>query len=397
MVAQAQTFAVIHNFTGGSDGDYPYSGVTLDRAGNLEGTASGGGINYQGAVYKMTHGGSGWIVTSLYEFAGGNDGALPEARVIVGPDGNLYGTTVAGGTNNNCGGEYPGCDTVFELSPPATICKSIQCPWNETVLYRFPGGAEGASPGTGDLLFDSQGNIYGTTEYGGGDNAGTVYKLTPSHGTWVYSVIYRFTGLQDGRYPVAGVIMDGAGNLYGTTAFSGSGNGGTVYELSPSGSGWTETTLHAMNPSTEGDYIQAGMIFDSAGNLYGAAAAGGLDGSGSVFKLTHEGADWDLSVLYYNFGEAGGGYEGPAASLAMDQSGALYGTSVGWNDGDDFGTVFKLTPSNGGWVYTLLHQFDITDGDYVFGGVTLDANDNLYGTAYQGGSAGSGTVWMMTP
>jgi uncharacterized repeat protein (TIGR03803 family) len=396
MIAQAQALAVIHNFTGGSDGDYPYSGVTLDRAGNLEGTASGGGINYQGAVYKLTHGGSGWIVSSLYEFTGGNDGAHPEARVIVGPDGNLYGTTVAGGSNNNCGGEYPGCGTVFELSPPATICKSIQCPWNETVLYRFPGGPSGGVPGAGDLVFDSQGNIYGTTEYGGGNDTGTVYELTRSNGTWVHSVIYKFTGGQDGGYPMAGLIVDAAGNLYGTTQRGGIGNGGTVYELSPLGSGWTETTLHAMNPATEGEYIQAGLIFDSAGNLYGAAAAGGLDGSGSVFKLTHDGADWNLSVLYYNFGVGGGGYEGPAASLAVDQSGALYGTSVGWNDGDNFGTIFKLTPSNGGWVYKLLHQFDITDGDYVFGGVTLDASDNLYGTAYEGGGLGGGAVWRLT-
>lgn len=392
VIAQAQNLTVIHNFTGGFDGDYPESGVTLDRAGNLEGTAFGGGSADLGAVYKLIQKDSSWTVSALHEFTGDNDGAHPAARVIAGPDGNLYGTTVAGGSNMNCG-EYTGCGTVFELSPPATICKSILCPWTETVLYRFPGGPMGGMPGTGDLAFDIQGNIYGTTESGGGRDAGTIYKLTPSNGTWVHSVIYNFTGLQDGGYPMAGVILDAAGSLYGTTQSGGSGNGGTIYELSPSGSGWIEKTLHALNSSTDGAYIQAGLIFDSAGNLYGAAAAGGPNGSGTVFELTPSAGSWNFTVLYDNFGD-GGGYEGPAAGLAMDQSGTLYGTSVGWNDGDNFGTIFKLTPSNGGWVYTLLHQFDITDGDLVFGGVALDAGDNLYGTAFDGG-IGGGTVWML--
>jgi uncharacterized repeat protein (TIGR03803 family) len=192
---------------------------------------------------------------------------------------------------------------------------------------------------------------------------------------------------------MAGVIADAAGNLYGTTQSGGSGNGGTIYELSPSGSGWSESTLHALNSSTEGAYIQAGLIFDSAGNLYGAAAAGGPNGSGTVFQLAPSGDNWNFTVLYANFGE-GGGYEGPAASLAIDQTGALYGTSVGWNDGNNFGTIFKLTPSNGGWVYTLLLQFNLNDGGMPFGGVTLDAGDNLYGTTSEAAASG-GTVWML--
>ncbi|MGD0932221.1 MAG: choice-of-anchor tandem repeat GloVer-containing protein [Candidatus Korobacteraceae bacterium] len=392
VIAQAQTLTSLHAFTGGLDGGFPESGVTLDRAGNLEGTAFEGGSAGLGAAYKLVHNGANWTASALHEFTGGTDGARPAARVMVGPDGSLYGTTVAGGSNSNCG-EYTGCGTVFQLSPPASICKAVLCPWNETVLYRFPGGPDGGVPGTGDILFDRQGNIYGTTQSGGAHDAGTVYMLTPSNGTWVHSVIYSFTGGQDGGYPMAGVIADAAGNLYGTTQSGGSGNGGTIYELSPSGSGWSESTLHALNSSTEGAYIQAGLIFDSAGNLYGAAAAGGPNGSGTVFQLAPSGDNWNFTVLYANFGE-GGGYEGPAASLAIDQTGALYGTSVGWNDGNNFGTIFKLTPSNGGWVYTLLLQFNLNDGGMPFGGVTLDAGDNLYGTTSEAAASG-GTVWML--
>ena len=147
VIAAAQTLTGLHAFTGGLDGGFPESGVTLDRAGNLEGTAFEGGSASLGAVYKLTHNGSNWIASGLHEFAGGSDGARPAARVIVGPDGSLYGTTVAGGSNNSCG-EYTGCGTVFQLSPPASICKAVLCPWNETVIYRFPGGPDGGVPGS---------------------------------------------------------------------------------------------------------------------------------------------------------------------------------------------------------------------------------------------------------
>ncbi len=392
--AQAQTYTILHEFTGGFDGDSPEAGLTIDRSGNLEGTDFSGGLADQGTVFKLVHSGSSWTVSPLYSFVGGTDGAHPQARVIVGPDGNLYGTTYSGGTGNCL--EFPGCGVVFKLSPPPTFCRSVQCPWNETVLYRFPGGPAGGNPGLGDLLFDSQGNIYGTTESGGEMGLGTVYELTPSNGTWVETVLHRFSGGTDGAVPEAGVIMDSAGNLYGTTVGGGLGQSGTVFELSPSGSGWTEQILHSFQSQTDGDYLTAGVIFDRSGNLYGAAQGGGPTGGGTVFELTPSGGSWTFAVLY-SFANLGNGGDGPYSSLIMDQTGSLYDTTPGWNDGGNAGTIFKLTPSGGGWTYTLLHQFDFNDGYFPVGGVTLDASGNLYGTTSGGGTAGPGVAWEFTP
>jgi uncharacterized repeat protein (TIGR03803 family) len=392
--AQAQTYTILHEFTGGFDGDSPEAGLTIDRSGNLEGTDFSGGSADQGTVFKLVHSGSRWTVSPLYSFAGGTDGAHPQARVIVGPDGNLYGTTYSGGTGNCL--EFPGCGVVFKLSPPSTFCRSVQCPWNETVLYRFPGGPAGGNPGLGDLLFDSQGNIYGTTESGGEMGLGTVYELTPSNGTWVETVLHRFSGGTDGAVPEAGVIMDSAGNLYGTTVGGGLGQSGTVFELSPSGSGWTEQILHSFQSQTDGDYLTAGVIFDRSGNLYGAAQGGGPTGGGTVFELTPSGGSWTFAVLY-SFANLGNGGDGPYSSLIMDQTGSLYDTTPGWNDGGNAGTIFKLTPSGGGWTYTLLHQFDFNDGYFPVGGVTLDASGNLYGTTSGGGTAGPGVAWEFMP
>ena len=223
---QAQTFNVIHSFTG-PDGANPLAGLTIDRAGNLYGTTWAGGTASCyfkfgcGTVFKMKHAGSGWVLTPLYSFSGG-DGLGPEDRVIFGPDGTLYGETTYGqGYDCSCG-------NVFNLKPPPTRPATPFSPWNDSVLHQFyPGAGEGDEPG-GDIVFDSAGNIYGTTESGGNDRfcgglgCGTVYQLTPSNSGWIETVLYEFTDGTDGEYPSGGVIVDQAGNLYGTapqTAF----------------------------------------------------------------------------------------------------------------------------------------------------------------------------------
>lgn len=280
-------------------------------------SAAFGGTANNGTVFRLTHNGSGWSFHPLYSFAGGMNGSEPKARVIIGPDSNLYGTTYAGG-EGSCS-QNPGCGVVFEVSPPATFCRNVLCPWNQTVLYRFPGGASGGIPGSGDLLFDSQGNIYGTTQIGGAFDAGTVYKLTYSNGSWVQTVLYSFTGGFDGANPVGGVIMDAAGNLYGTTYMGGANNSGTIYKLTPAGSNWIETTLPALQSSTDGNATTAGLVFDRAGNLYGAASGQGPNGGGTVFELSPSGGNWIFSVLVAFAPGNGGG--GPAASLTMDADG----------------------------------------------------------------------------
>ena len=402
--AQAQTYTVLHNFTGGQDGANPTAGLTVDRTGNLYGTSFFGGYSNGdcdpggcGAVFKLTHKGSGWIFSPLYSFQGDNDGTSPNARVTIGPNGILYGTTLSGGGFN--GG------TVFSLRPPVSACKTSLCPWSESVLYRFTNFLYGSSPGSGDVVFDQAGSLYGTTTQGGSGTCGAgpcgvVYKLTPSNGGWTESVIYNFTGTSNGNGPNAGVIFDQAGNLYGTTLYGGSmtcgGLGcGTVFQLSPSESGWTENVLYAFQNGSSGAYPMAGLIFDPSGNLYGTTS-GLQNGKSTVFELTPSGGNWTFAPLYRL-----GGNGGSAASLIMDAAGNLYGTT--WNGGaSGNGSVFKLASSGGGWTYTSLHDFcangpPCNDGAQPWGNVVLDANGHLYGTAYAGGADNYGVVFEITP
>jgi len=384
--ALAQTFTVIHNFSGGQDGSQPVAGLTMDKAGNFYGTASAGGAGY-GTVFKLTHKNSAWIVNPLYSFMGGNDGAGPVATMVVGPNGTLYGSTAAGG-GGACSKiyEYSGCGTIFNLRPGAAACKTALCPWTETVLYRFAGGSDGAYP-IGQLLFDQSGDIFGTTaDYLQFVSSGTVFELTPSGGGFVKSLAHRFSG-SDGQYPAAGVIFDQSGNLYGTTYYGGAHSDGAVYELTPSGSGWTEKVLYSFQNGSDGANPAAGLTADNLGDLYGATTAGG-SGGGTVFALSNG----TFSVLY-SFAGSGG----PASSLIMDSAGNLYGTTVG--DGAyGEGNVFKLTPSGGGWTYSDLYEFTGgSDGGNPFGSLVLDANGNLLGTTEGGGANGDGVIFEITP
>ena len=396
--AQAQTFTVLHTFTGGQDGKNPDAGLTLDQAENLYGTAIFGGYKEGhcdpvgcGTVFKLTRKNSQWVFAPLYSFQGGDDGTSPEATVTVGPDGTLFGTTTYGGSTN--GG------TVYDLRPSPKICTHALCPWAETVLYAFKDdccSGDGIFPAAGVVL-DGAGNLYGTTSLGGSrGGAGTVYELAPSGLGWTETILHGF-GLPDGITPNAGVIFDKAGNLYGTTEQGGEYGEGTVYELTPSGDEWTETILHSFNGS-DGDAIYAGLIFDQLGNLYGAAYSGGTDGAGTVFELTPSNGNWSISRLY---AFSGGQANGPAASLTMDAAGNLYGTgSAGGAYG--YGVVFELTPANGSWTYNDLHDFSGgSDGAYPYSSLVFDANGNLYGTTTYGGLAqgfsGFGVVFEITP
>ncbi len=402
-VTQAQTLTVLHNFTGAQDGATPFAGLTVDAAGNLYGAAANGGVQPCswhtgfgcGTVFKLSRRTS-WTFSLLYAFQGVDDGAYPIGNVTVGSDGGLYGTTAVGG-GGTCGlGVLLGCGTVFNLRPPARPCKNVLCPWTETVLYRFPGAAAGFFP-EGALTFDSSGNMYSTTDEGSiANGGGVVFELTPSASGWNESVLHEFTGLApDGSLPASGVIFDSAGNIYGTTPDGGGLEGGTVYKLSPSGSGWTISYPYAFQFPNILPY--GGLISDRSGNLYGTTLVG--DGAGSVFELVSHGGSWSYQLLAALPGQRSA--MGPYSSLAMDAAGALYGTT--YNGGSSpnchlgCGTIFKLTPSNGAWVYTLLHEFTGTEGALPYAGVVLDADGNLYGTATQGGTYNLGVVWKLTP
>lgn len=391
--AQAQTLNVIHTFTGAGDGANPEGGVILDRAGDLYGTAFGGGVGY-GIVYEITQSGSGWIVTPIYTFKGGNDGASPVARVILAPDGTLYGTTESGG-GGSCN-ENTGCGTVFKLSPPTTGCASAICPWTETVLYRFSGGSDGALP-RAEVVLDQSGNIYGTTFSGGSSNCGTVFKLTPSGSGWTESVLYSYPcypGLQN-DYSSPAVIFDRNGNLYGVTDAGGTYNQGTVFELVPSGSGWTANVLHAFSGEEDGVTPEAALMSDGSGNLYGSTTGSGPNGGGTVFELTPSGSNWTFAVLYSLPGTAD--LLGIWNKLVMDQAGNLYSTTIG-RGAYGGGSVFELTHPGGVWTYTSLHDFTGgSDGWNPYANLVLDTTGNLYGTTFQGGTYGYGVAFEITP
>ena len=390
--AWAQTFTVIHNFAGGQDGSQPVSGLAIDKAGNFYGTASAGGAGF-GTVFKLVRKNSAWVLNPLYSFAGGNDGAGPVATPVLGPNGTLYGSTAAGG-GGGCSKiyEYSGCGTIFNLKPGVSACKTALCPWSETVIYHFAGGGDGAYP-IGELHFDQSGNIFGTTaDYLQFVSAGTVFELTPSGGGWTKSLVHRFsTSGSDGQYPASGVISDQASNLYGTTYNGGAHGNGTVYQLTPSGSGWSESILYSFSGS-DGTDVAAGLVFDGAGNLYGGTTAGGT-GGGTIFGLTPSGGGhWTLTVLNSFTGSGG-----PASTLIMDSAGNLYGTTTA--DGAyGAGNVFKLSRAGEGWVYTDVYDFTGgSDGASPIGSLVLDANGNLYGTAEAGGANGEGVIFELTP
>jgi len=401
--AHAQTYTVIHTFMGGADGDEPNYGLTIDASGNLYGTTFSGDFG-TGTVFMLSPENSSWVLTPLYMFTGGNDGAAPYAAVVFGPDGSLYGTTGFGGIQNSecmTGGGKKGCGTVFNLT-------AANGSWTETVLYDFLGSSDGALPYGARLIFDQAGNLYGTAFSGGGGSCpgspsgcGVVYELTPSNGGWTQSVLYSFTGGNDGAHPWAGVILDQSGNLYGTTEFGGNSTScpsgcGVVYELLPSNGGWTEKVLYTFQNQQDGAQPYAGLIFDSSGNLYGATTSGGTGGGGTVFELTPSGTGWNFQTLYAFTGGSGQHAGGPTASLVFDNGGNLYGATAG--DGAySYGAVFKLTlSSNGTWTYTSLYDFTSgDDGRLPRSNLVFDQYGNLYGTA-GGGATGYGVVFEIT-
>ena len=377
--AYPQTLTVLQSFSG-INGNIPGTPV-LDRAGNIYGSTQEGGPGEYGGygnVYKLAHVGSGWVLENLYNFTPqGDDGVYPLGGLTFGPDGAVYGTASGGGAGGN--------GTVFKLQPPVTFCQSVTCPWNLAVLYSFSGSTDANGP-YGDVVFDAAGNMYGTSSYGGTDNLGTVWELNKVGGAWTESVLYSFHG-SDGSHPMASVVLDHAGNLYGTTNSGGPDNWGEVYELTHSGSGWSLQMLHGFQNQSDGSSPYGGVILDSAGNVYGSAGNNGQNFGGTIFQLSPSGGGWTFNLLYSLSGSMG-----PEASLTLDAAGNLYGTT--FKDGsDNDGSVFELSPSNGGWVYTDLHDFtNGSDGTNPSAAVALGANGNLLGTAY-GGVSYQGVVF----
>ena len=380
--AQSQTYKVIHSFSG-LDGEAPFAGPTLDRSGNLYGTTYAGGSFGAGSVYRLSPSGSSWILTRLYSFKAGADGTGPGfGSIAIVQNCSLFGTTEGGGAFG----------TLFEVRPTGSNCPKAKSQWKESIVHSFGTGQDGAQP-IGGVVFDAAGNYYGTTSLGGTYGQGTVYKGSRSGQSWTESVLYSFTGGTDGANPPAGVTVDASGNLYGTSSFGGANGVGVVYKLSPNGSGWTETVLYSFTGQNDGQNPVGGLILDAAGNLYGGTFDGGVNGGGTVYELSPEGGSYKFATLY----SFTGGYGGPYNKLAFDSQGNLYGATEGDGANGD-GMVFKLTPVRGGWTLTDLHDFtDGSDGGVPYGGVIVDANGNVFGTTSLGGANNEGVVFEITP
>ncbi len=383
--AWAQTGTILYSFTGGKDGANPKSRLVLDRNGNLYGTTTAGGANGQGEVFELTPSSrGGWLVEILYSFQGSADGSLPAAGVIFDKQGNLYGTLYNGGAL--------GHGAVFELSP------ATGGTWTKKILYSFSGGNDGGQP-VGALVFDKAGNLYGTTPLDGLYGQGVVFQLKPNtDGTWTEAVLHAFVSLttSDGQGPGGSLAIDSAGNLYGLTVQGGSAGLGTVFEVSPVSGGWTESLLYSFRGGADGaNPATSDVITNTAGTaLFGTTTSGGSANEGTVFELKKTANGWKEKVLYTFPGGANGG--NPYAGVIRDSAGNLYGTTASGVFGAG-GVVFELTPGSGGaWTETVLYTVDGA-GNGSYAGLVFDKSGNLYGTTEFGGPQIAGDVFEVTP
>jgi uncharacterized repeat protein (TIGR03803 family) len=353
--------SLLHSFSGGADGANPQGGITVDGAGNLYGTAGYGGTYNAGVIYKITPAGEFSI---LYNFTGAADGAGPNSTLSFGSAGDIYGTTSGGGA---------GSGVVYKLDPAG----------QQTVLHTFTGGLDGGYP-QGRVTLDTAGNLYGTATEGGASFSGVVYQIDPRG---EQTILHNFTGGADGGYPTAGVVLDPAGNLFGTALFGGSNYGGVIYKITPAA---VQSVIFNFDFVPDGSSPQAGVVLDSEGNFYGTTSEGGPEFTayGVVYKVTPAGQE---TVLYSFPGGSSG--EVPLAGVIRDAAGNLYGTTI--DGGAGYGVVYRISPTG---QETVLFTFPgVTDGLYPYDTLARDSQGNLYGTTYSGGVAGDGAVFQVSP
>jgi uncharacterized repeat protein (TIGR03803 family) len=349
----AYTETVLYTFgSSKGDGSGPAGTLVRDDAGNLYGTTEHGGIYNGGTVFElMPGGGGGWIGSVLHSFGNGTDGSDPKNGLVIDTAGNLYGTTYHGGTKKACAyaGATYSCGTAFELSPVTGGG------WAYSVLYNFgQGSSDGYFPWS-SLTLDAAGNLYGECVYGSVYGKGGLYELSPgAGGTWAERQLHPWGNKDDGTYPYGGMVFDTQGNMYGTSSGGGGHGGlGTVFEFTPSGKGWLEHNLHGFGTALDGQFPESNLIIDAAGNLYGVTVNGGTYGYGMVYEITYSPINGYLETVLHNFtgGTDGGTLSGP---LVMDSNGDLFGTT--WYGGSTTsciagpipgcGVAFKISLSN---------------------------------------------------
>jgi uncharacterized repeat protein (TIGR03803 family) len=368
---------LLYSFTGGNDGSDPASGLVFDGRGNLYGTTVTGGTSACGTVFKLALRSSRpWQETVLHSFGCFSDGKNPYGGVTFDASGNLDGTTVAGGSGRVCS---DGCGVVFQLKSSG-----------ENVLHDFMSGRDGSGPGAG-VAIDPSGNLYGTTPDGGVDSEGVVYEVSAEH----ERVIHAFTGGSDGGTGSLGVLLrDASGSLYGVAETGGAHDAGTVFKLSKRfANHWHLTTLYAFEGTPDAASPYGGLIADAAGNLYGTTYYGGADGLGTVFELVARAHGYRERVLYSFIGGDDG--SSSTSTLTFGGDGYLYGTTSAGGGSCDCGTIFKVNSKSG--KEAVLHAFGGSDGAYPYYGLTRDPSGNFYGTTVQGGAHNAGTVFEYVP
>jgi uncharacterized repeat protein (TIGR03803 family) len=408
------TFTLLYSFTGGSDGYSPQGRLVFDDHGALLGTTFFGGTFNNacnvgcGTVFRLARTNRHWKLETIHSFAGyPNDVGHSSAHVTFDNSGNLYGTAGDGGLNL-CFAGFP-CGGIFKLSP------SGGGGWGESVIYNFTKHS-GESPIAGLMLY--KGVLYGTTPFGpeskGDVGHGTVFTLALEKGAWMHKIIHAFAGRIDGYETQRDLIFDNDGNAYGSTPYGGTSQFGDIFELVPNGKGgWEEKLLYSFPSNYLGGANPSTLISDSGGNLYGVTSSGGTgcqpSGCGTVFELKHSKTGW-RQIILYEFAGGSDGYS-PYAGLVFDNAGGLYGTTFFGGTGtcrfDEFlgcGTVFKLTrATDGKWHKTTLYNFaGANDGEFPSDGtLTLDNVGRLYGatvgSASIGAGSGYGTVYRITP
>jgi len=370
---------ILANIPTASNG-YPAATPVFDSAGNLFFSVAGYALTDGSIVEASPTSGGQWNLSIIHAFSG-LDGRHPASSLVFDGAGNLYGTTFYGGTAD--------AGVVFKLTPTGNG------QWTESVIYNFGGAGNLAIPSSG-LIFDSAGNLYGVTSIGG-KGTGAVYELSPDgNGNWTETTIYGFDAFEDGVIPFNDLVFDASGNLYGTTSNGGRVNSGIVYRLTPGTAGWTETILYDFSANGDG-MVPSGVVLDSAGNLYGTTYFGGMLGGGRLYKLSPASGFWRETVIH-DFGAALDG-TAPRGELVFDAHGRLYGATYG---GGIFGegTVYRFSPvAGGGWKGRILHQFpyDAFDGFSPDSGPILDNAGNLYGLTPNGGKFGIGVAYRITP
>ena len=327
------THTVLYNFTGGTDGGEPYKGVTLDKHGNLYGTAvTGGGGSCEGGcgvAYKLTNNGGTWTQSVIHQFTGGDDGSGPGSGLTLGSGGTLYGVTPTGGAN--------GMGVIFQIKPIKDGT------WKFKVIHTFTGGDDGLGGSAGRLLLIGK-TLYGVTTVGGANGLGVAYSLTLAKGKWQFTPIYAFKGTPDAGFPYGSLSADSERNLYGTTYYDGKNNLGSVYRLAPQGDGtYKEKVLYSFKGGMDGSGSIGNLVFDKTGAIFGTTSAGGAAcDCGVIFKMAKNAKGvWKESVTYRFTGTPDGAflYNG----MVGDSAGNFYGTTVRGGAGDD-GSIYKFTP-----------------------------------------------------